>query len=254
MWGKINIEQSLGDYGKYGMENERGLRGRRPGSYCFLAFVARFFTLRYLVFPLLCLSLSGFCQPGGEIGIMGGAGYYLGEYNAGHFKNNQVYLAGLYRYNLNDRFALRFNAGFSKIDIQEVPLLPNGNVVYPEGFHCSVKDISAIVEFNFRSFMVQKVKKSSWWSPYVFAGVGFLAAGEEGSVSIPLGLGIKFNLYRQFSCGIEWSTRKLFTDQMDNLEDPWGTGETNFVFNKDWFFVTGVTLTYRFPMNPVCHF
>lgn len=224
------------------------------GCYCLLAFVTRFFTFLCILFTLLFLSLDGYCQPGGEIGVMGGAGYYLGEYNAGHFKDNQVYIAGLYRYNLNNRFALRFNAGFSKIDIQDKPLLPNGEVHYPEGFHCTVKDISGMLEFNFRSFMVRKVKESSFWSPYVFAGVGFFKAGDEGSVSIPMGLGIKFNLYRQFSCGVEWGTRKLFTDKVDNLYDPWGTGETNFVFNKDWFFVGGITLTYRFPMNAECHF
>lgn len=53
-----------------------------------------------------------------------------------------------------------------------------------------------------------------------FSGVGFFGAGEEGSISILLGVGIKFNLYRQFSCGIEWITRKLFTDKADKLNDP----------------------------------
>ncbi len=102
--------------------------------------------------------------------------------------------------------------------------------------------------------MVQKIEKSSWWSPYMLAGVGLLKAGDAGSVSIPLGVGVKFNLYRQLSCGVEWTTRKLFTDKVDQLSDPWGTGETNFIFNKDWFFVAGITLTYRFPMNPECFF
>ena len=81
-----------------------------------------------------------------------------------------------------------------------------------------------------------------------------MAAGENKSVSIPMGVGVKFNLYRQLSCGIEWSTRKLFTDKVDGLHDPWGTGETNFIFNKDWFFVAGITLSYRFRMNRECYF
>jgi len=207
-----------------------------------------------MLLPLLCISLDSFCQPGGEVGVSGGTGYYLGEYNARHFHNRQMYVAGLYRYNLNDRFALRLNAGFSKINIQGVPLLPDGTTAYPDGFQCKVRDVSVMVEFNFRSFMVRKVENSSWWSPYMLIGAGFLKAGETGSVSIPAGVGIKFNLYRQWSCGVEWSTRKLFTDKADQLNDPWRTGETNFIFNKDWFFVGGITLTYRFPMNPECHF
>ncbi|MFR3331259.1 MAG: hypothetical protein ACLTSL_14105 [Odoribacter splanchnicus] len=73
---------------------------------------------------------------------------------------------------------------------------------------------------------MQKVKESSWWSPYLFTGVGYLGAGDESSVSIPLGIGVKFNLYRQWSCGIEWSARKLFTDKIDR---------GMFIYNKDWF-------------------
>lgn len=205
-------------------------------------------------FSLLFLSLNAFCQPGAEIGVMAGGGYYLGDYNpTRHFKSTQEYLGGFYRYNLNDRFAFRLNVGFSKMDVQDVRLLDHAGVALPTGFQRSVKDISGIVEFNFRSFMVAKVKESSWWAPYLFTGVGFLAAGEEGGVTIPLGVGVKFNLYRQFSCGIEWSTRKTFTDDLDGLSDPWKTGESNLIYNKDWFFVMGVTLSYRFPTEGQCY-
>lgn len=231
-----------------------GCRGRSRGCYCLLAFVTRFFTFLCILFSLLFLSLDGFCQPGAEIGVVGGMGYYRGEYNAGHFRSNQFYLGGLYRYNLNDRFALRLNAGLSKIDIRNVRLLSNEEESYPTGCYRVVADVSGIVEFNFRSFMVRKEPESSWWSPYIFAGVGLFRTRTTGSVSLPLGVGMKLNLYRQFSCGLEWGTRKLFTDQIDGLSDPWKTGETNVIFNKDWFFVTGITLTYRFPVHPECHF
>ena len=111
----------------------------------------------YPFFPLLLLSLDGFCQPEGELGILGGMGYYMGEYNPNrHFDRSQRYLGGFCRYNLNDRFALRLNAGFSKIDIRERSLLSNGETVYPAGFHCTVKDVAAWIEFDFRSFGCRK--------------------------------------------------------------------------------------------------
>lgn len=226
-----------------------------PARYCFLAFLTRFYTFGLLLFILLSLSLPGFSQPGAEFGIIGGGSYYLGDYNpTKHFNSTQTYWGGFYRYNINDRFALRFNAGFSKIDLKNIRLLDNAGKTFPTEFHASVKDISGVVEFNFRSFMVSKVERSSWWSPYIFTGVGYLGADEKGGVNIPLGVGVKFNVYRQISCGIEWSARKMFTDKLDGLSDPWGTGETNFIYNKDWFFVTGITISYRFPMNPECHF
>ena len=93
----------------------------------------------------------------GELGILGGMGYYMGEYNPNrHFDRSQRYLGGFCRYNLNDRFALRLNAGFSKIDIRERSLLSNGETVYPAGFHCTVKDVAAWIEFDFRSFGCRK--------------------------------------------------------------------------------------------------
>lgn len=207
-----------------------------------------------LIFSLLCLSLSVFSQRGAEIGAMGGMGYYIGEYNRTHFNYHRLYMGVLYRYNLNDRFAFRLNTGYSDIDVRDKPLLAHGATIYPNGFHCNIWDVSVSGEFNFRSFLVRKTKKSSWWSPYMYLGVGALGTDKKFFVSIPVGVGVKFNLFRQLSWGIEWGTRKLFTDKIDRLTDAWGTGETNLIYNKDWFFVAGVTLTYRFPSDPVCHF
>lgn len=233
--------------------NERMRRygkGENP-YYTFFVFITRFFTFRLFLFSLLLLSLNGFSQPGAELGIVGGGGYYLGEYNpSAHFRNMKGYIGGFYRYNLNDRFALRLNAGISKIGAERVKW--PGNETFPPAFKASVKDICGLLEFNFRSFLVPKTAHSSLWSPYLYAGVGFFSAKKEGGVSIPLGVGVKFNLIQRVSCGIEWGCRKLFTDQLDGLKDPWKTGETNFLFNKDWFFVAGVTLSYRFPLDPEC--
>ena len=109
----------------YDRIEQRELPKRFQLCYCFFAFVTRFFTFISLFFPLLLLSLDGFCQPEGELGILGGMGYYMGEYNP-------------------------------KIDIRERSLLSNGETVYPAGFHCTVKDVAAWIEFDFRSFGCRK--------------------------------------------------------------------------------------------------
>ena len=58
-------------------------------------FITRFFTFHFSLFLLLLLSLDGFCQPEGELGILGGMGYYMGEYNPNrHFDRSQRYLGG----------------------------------------------------------------------------------------------------------------------------------------------------------------
>ncbi|WP_251623171.1 DUF6089 family protein [Odoribacter lunatus] len=213
--------------------------------------IIRFFIIHFLLFLLLFLPLSSFCQPGAEIGIIGGGGYYMGEYNPStHFKGMNGYIGGLYRYNLNDRFAIRLQYGSSKIRVKSGN--EPGEEVFPMELKTSVTDICGLVEFNFRSFLVPKTDKSSLWSPYIYVGAGLLSANDEGGISIPFGVGVKFNLYGNLSCGIEWGCRKLFTDKIDGIEDPWETGETNFIYNKDSFFVSGLTLTYRFPLNIEC--
>ena len=159
--------------------------------YRLFAFITRFFTFRFSLFLLLLLSLNGFCQPGAEIGVIGGGGYYIGEYNpATPFKAVKSYFGGLYRYNLNDRFALRLNVGFSKIGLQDVEW--PGEETFPREFSTSVRDICGLVEFNFRSFLVPKTDKSSLWSPYLYTGLGFFTANDEGGIVIPLGVGVKF--------------------------------------------------------------
>ena len=151
----------------YDRIEQRELPKRFQLCYCFFAFVTRFFTFISLFFPLLLLSLDGFCQPEGElVSLRIGysdikkecvLSYYMGEYNPNrHFDRSQRYLGGFCRYNLNDRFALRLNAGFPKIDIRERSLLSNGETVYPAGFHCTVKDVAAWIEFDFRSFGCRK--------------------------------------------------------------------------------------------------
>lgn len=229
-------------------------RRERRAPLAFLSKFSGFFISHILFFFFSLLSLNGFSQPGAELGVIVGGGYYLGDYNpAKHFNNTQTYLGGFYRYNLNDRFALRFNAGFSKIDMPDAVLPDNAGKKFPVGISKSVTDVCGLIEFNFRSFMVRKTQESSLWAPYIFTGMGFLSAGDNGGLTIPLGVGIKFNLYRQISCGIEWSARKTFTDYLDGVSDPWNTGETNQIYNKDWFFVTGLTISYRFPTEPECH-
>ncbi|GHV68584.1 hypothetical protein FACS1894199_16040 [Bacteroidia bacterium] len=206
-------------------------------------------------------------QPGAEVGLTAGMSYYLGEYNpTGHFKYMQNYYGGLYRVNLNDRYALRVNGILSNIKVEKMGEVggvggvgevgDRGNrgdgVSIPTSFQRSVLEFSALLEFNFLSFMVPKVEHSSLWSPYLYAGVGALIPDNEVTISIPVGIGMKMNVWRQFSISAEWGGRKLFTDRLDGLEDMWHTGETNFMFNKDWFFTGGITIVYRFPFEVKC--
>lgn len=67
----------------------------------------------------------------------------------------------------------------SKIDIQQTPLLPNGEEGYPTDIRCRVRDFLGVMEFNFRSFVVAKERIFLLEAVYL-AGVGFSALEKEG--------------------------------------------------------------------------
>lgn len=117
------------------IENENGkIKLCSPPRYCFLAFLTRFYRFGFSLFILLSLSLPGFSQPGGEFGIIGGGSYYLGDYNpTKHFNSTQTYWGGFYRYNFNDRFALRFNGRFFQNRFEEYTPARQFRKIVPDG-------------------------------------------------------------------------------------------------------------------------
>ena len=59
-------------------------------------------------------------------------------------------------------------------------------------------------------------------------------------VSLPFGAGAKYYLSPRMSLGLELGARKTFTDFLDNTG-----GSENLDGRRDWYFVGGVTATYR---------
>jgi hypothetical protein len=76
---------------------------------------------------------------------------------------------------------------------------------------------------------------------------------EAGSFAIPMMVGVKSNILKNFVLGIEVGARYTFTDNLDgsnpkneNLE-PLKFGNIN---SNDWYVFTGFTLTYTFTEKP----
>ena len=85
------------------------------------------------------------------------------------------------------------------------------------------------------------------------------------SVAIPMAVGLKANIFPRFVLGVEWSFRKTFTDDLDNI-----TGEDlsiynshagvyiekskkqiGFLYTKDWYSMAYITLSYTFKLGGV---
>jgi hypothetical protein len=198
---------------------------------------------------LLSLMVSGvtFAQPKANIGIFAGTAYYMGDINPNrHFYRSSLSLGGLYRYNLNTRIALRFNAYYARLsgsDLDFPKILHPDRPFRPAMFNTSLLDAALQIEFNFLPFTPNL---GNWaYTPYISAGIaGALITSSRNFASIPFGIGAKVNLTSRISAGAEWSFRKTFTDRIDGIRNPSETG--SLLHNNDWYSFLGVFITFKF--------
>lgn len=202
------------------------------------------------------ISSSAFSQTKAEIGFFGGVSYYLGDINPQkQFYSSSVALGGIYRYNFNSRYSLRAGMLFSNLKAEDLDFKNTYQQTRGASFNTDLVDLSLQVEFNFQPFWVPKKSKSKDVVPYITGGIGYIApSSTSSSITIPMGVGLKTNMGRRWTAALEWSFRKSFTDDMDNLDDPNQFNESSFAHNKDWASFFGIMISYKlFPDNEECH-
>ena len=203
-----------------------------------------------------CMGQEYRYEIGPAIGITG----YLGDVNtANMYKMPRVAGGGIFRYNLNTRWAIKGNllyvglAGDSK----------NIESQFPHGeqykFSAHVIDLGGQVEFNFFHFGEgARYKNYKRLSPYMVAGVGmelsFVGGKTTFGAVLPLGAGVKFRLKERLNLGFEFTMRKSFSDKVDGITDLYGYSH-GIAKNTDWYSVGMFTLTYEFSKRCVkCHY
>jgi hypothetical protein len=90
-------------------------------------------------------------------------------------------------------------------------------------FRTRIFEGSTVSEYNFLNFQERRFAVN--WSPYVFGGIGYskfkpdiqTSAYKTSSFVLPYGVGIKYQIRRPWNIGLEYGTRKTFTDYLDNL-------------------------------------
>ncbi len=209
------------------------------------------------LFFVVLLFISSFvnAQSDSEMGVIGGAAYYLGDINMSrHFYRSSPALGVIYKKNFTDRYALRINALFTELSGRDSDFSNEVQKLRDHSFESKLMDVAAGFEFNFKPFWLPRQAGTYGWTPYVYAGLGYTVAKSDSGLNIPLGAGLKFLLKGNIICGVEWCFRKTFTDKLDYLADPWNAGEKNVIINNDWYSYFGLTLTYRFPADKACDF
>ena len=199
--------------------------------------------LLVIIFTLLIATVPARGQRNGDIGIMAGVPWYMGDLSSNLPVPHELppAIGIMYRYNFNMRNALRTHAIFYTLSDSVENF--RGGVA---DFESSFVDLGLDFEFNWWPYKAADRKHNV--SPYVSAGLGYSIDYSGNSVShlyVPFGGGVKVNLGQRVSGGLEVSARKTFTDLIDGVANLGGEEVQTPVGNNDWYFFTGVFVTFR---------
>jgi hypothetical protein len=210
-----------------------------------------------------------------EIGVTGGDSYYLGELNQSHFIPFSLAGGIFYRYNYDDRIAVKSSFHYLPIKGNDNNSQGSYEAIRNQEFSSTIYEFSIAAELNFFNF-THLNEKSSPYTPYAFLGFGYFyhdpKTQHEGvdykkyQASIPLGIGLKYRVSKVI-LGFEWGIRKTYTDYLDDVSgffrnEPVTSNDgsigsfNNFqrgnTFNKDWFIYSGLSLAINLTPKSVC--
>jgi Domain of unknown function (DUF6089) len=187
-----------------------------------------------------------------EFGVNLGTSYYQGDINNSKLFYSPSMAYGLIvKYNLNKYLSTSIKGYYGKLRGNDYDFDETLNQLRGASFSTGVIDISVQVEYNFLPYTSSGFikKNKNRFAPFVFLGVGgnFLlsSGGFENPITIPFGLGIKYNIFERLTLGMEWGYRKTFTDQIDGVLNVQDAENTPVIHNDDWYSLCGVFVTYK---------
>ena len=197
-----------------------------------------------LISIFICFCSHFFAQENdyrAEIGVLGGAAYYIGDANQTLFKDLTLDYGALFRY----RFTTRISA---RAEVTRTSIKGGSGV---QVFDNPVNVLDVCGEFNFFDLEKSKYKRySKMFSPYIFAGVGAMNYEYEENwqsvASIPFGVGIKVKLGGRFNINTQFSNRLLLKDNLEGIaifNNPHGLNGSNFL-NNDLLSTITLGLTF----------
>lgn len=247
-----------------------------------------------------------------EIGVFGGGSYYIGDLNPStHFKYSKPAGGAIVRYNLSTRHSMRFTASYGQVQGSDALSDDDWQVNRNLNFTSSIIEVAAGFEICLTKYAINNMRYRI--TPYLFYELAYFRMNPKGTfngnevelkdfgtegqgtelsdkrqyginqISIPLGVGLKFNLAKRVAFSIEYGIRKTFTDYLDDVSgnyvdpvlleqlsgplaaqasDPSLNGISRQVSNanrgnpnnKDWYAFYGAMLTFKPWKYNVCSF
>lgn len=228
-----------------------------------------------------------------ELGVLLGASYYLGDINPlRHFAFSKPAAGLFFRYTTNYRYAFRFGFNYGSIEAFDSRSSNPDQLMRNTNFRSKLYELNAVSEFNFVEYRIGHSKH--YFTMFIFAGLSGFHFKPEGNigkgwvslqplrtegqsrryplfqVSVPFGIGFKYNLGDFMGIGIEWGPRKTFTDYLDDVSGLYPDPVTNppsgdgmaYAYRskesfdligtmrgnprtKDWYFFYGLTINFK---------
>jgi OmpA-OmpF porin, OOP family len=204
---------------------------------------------------------------GFEIGLLGGAMIYTGDTHCEQFFLSRTNPAGgaFLRYNLSDALSTRLNLFAGKISGNDQDYPDRAHGARDFSFYSNVFDANLMLEWE--PLGKKRYENANTFkrilSPYLAAGVGFLfgkpvvnyneinnpdlasaialdkANTKNAFFNIPFGGGVRYDLNRNLTLGLEGFFRVPFTDYLD------GVSQSANATRNDWYYTGMLNLGYR---------
>ncbi|WP_254561618.1 type IX secretion system protein PorG [Dyadobacter diqingensis] len=216
------------------------------------------FSLKLLVLVITILTVQHGTVQAQKIEVGGGLGVfnYKGDISPS-FKFRFFKPGGslFFRYNPNQALSLRAELAAGLIGAADQYSKDPFQKARNMSFRTRITEASAVAEYNFLDYQEKRFAVN--WTPYVFGGLGISKfkpdvvtdSYKTNSLVIPYGVGIKYQIRRPWNIGLEYGTRKTFSDYYDNLGgDPKSTVklEQGDPSKKDTYYYIRLSISYTF--------
>ena len=220
---------------------------------------------KFFSYILLLLSTLTINAQINELGVFLGGSNYIGEIGpTDYIAPNDIAIGLIYKWNRSTRHAYRFSYTYTNLESADIDSDVPGRKLRGKSFKNSIHEFALGLEFNFFEFDLHDSDKAM--TPYVSTGISHFIYYENfipnktqrldyrhSQFAIPMIVGFKTRLFRNFILGAEIGARYTFTDNLDG-SNPKNDNLKVYRFgnldSKDWYVFTGVTLTYTFGQNP----
>lgn len=197
-----------------------------------------------------------------EIGLFGGGSNYVGDIGPESYINPNNLMGGvIYKWNLNERIALRGTFTYADISSDDVDAKNIARINRGIGFKNTIKELAVGIEFNYFEYNLDDFRKTQ--TPYLlleFAAFNYTVTKgtatlpykyqSKTSFAIPFGIGYKTKLFQNFAIALEVRARYTIVDDLDYNNSNINSLTFGNPNSNDWYMLSGISIVYSFGRPP----